>query len=168
MQLRTIDKKIYRNHLRKATFAAILGLLCGSLILSTVLIYAIGSDTQNNFSLNLASVIVTVTLMLITLLNVRRKPFFSEMYYVWRLKFELSHINRKLKAVEKAAKNHDHTALNILAYYYQATQQVWLLDDNTLAMEEFVVKEDRAKKWMADANHTPDVTVYSRVDLHNF
>lgn len=168
MQLRAIDKKIYRNHLRKTTFAAIFSLLCGSLILSTVLIHFIGNDTQSNFNLNLASIIVTIILMLITLLNVKRQPFFAEMYYVWRVKFELSHINRKMTAVENAAKSDNHLALNILAYYYQATEQIWLLDDNTVAMEEFVIKENKVKKWMANANHTPDVTVYNRVDLQQF
>jgi len=168
VQLQTIDKKRYRDHARKTTFGAIALLLGGSLLLSSLLIHLVGDATGSNFNLNLASVIIMIAIMVIALLKFRSNPYFYEMDYVWRVKFELSHINRKILAVEKAAKNHNNIALDILGYYYQATQQVWLLDDNTISMEEFVIKESKFKQWMIDANHKAEISNYSRVLLHKF
>jgi len=168
VQLRSIDKKRYRDHSKKSTFGAIAILLGGSLLLSSVLIHLVGDVSGSNFNLNLVSIIVMIVLMIIALIKLRHKPFFSEMDYMWRVKFELSHINRKISAVEKLAKNNNAMALDILAYYYQATKQVWQLDDNTISMEEFIVKENKFKQWLADANYVADVNNYSRTELYKF
>lgn len=170
MQLRFVDKKQYRSRLKNTTFFAIIILFAGSLSLSALLIELMNGNqnSQSNFSFNMAGVIITVLLMAIATLKFKEKPYFNDMYYVWCVKFELSHINSKIKAIEKSAKNGNAIALNILAYYYQATQQVWQLDDNTLTMNELIVKENKFKEWMSLAEHSADVSLYQRQSLKQF
>lgn len=168
MQLRSIDKKQYRSRLKNTTIFTIIILFSSSLSLSALFIELMGKDGQSNFGFNMAGILITLVLLALLTLKFKTAPYFSEMYYVWCIKFELSHINRKIKAVETAAKNGNAIALDTLAYYYQATQQVWLLDDNTLTMDEFIKKENKFKQWMLDAEHFPDVSSYQRQNLQQF
>ncbi len=101
-------------------------------------------------------------------INVKKKPYFADMFYVWQVKFELSHIQRKIKHVELAAKSKNDVALDILAYYYQATHQIWSLDDNTLTIEEFIVKENKFKDWVSQSTYTPNSDMYKRQNLQQF
>jgi len=166
--LRSIDKKQYRRRLKNTTLFTIIFLFAGSLSLSTLFIELMGKNGQSNFSLNIAGVSLTVLLLAVLILKLKKIPYFSDMYYVWSIKFELSHINRKIKAIEFAAKNGNGIALDILAYYYQATKQIWLLDDNTLTMDELVTKEKDFIIWMSQAEHSADVCLYKRQQLQQF
>lgn len=168
MLLRSIDKKQYRRRLKNTTLLTIIILFASSLSLSTLFIELLGEDGQSNFSLNMAGVAITVFLLAVLTLNLKNKPYFSSMYYVWCVKFELSHINRKIKAIELAAKSGNPIALDILAYYYQATKQVWSLDDNTLLMNELTVKENNFIIWLSKTEHCVDVTLYKRQQLQQF
>lgn len=168
MTLRDIDKTIYRRHLKMTTFATIAVLFVGALSFSTLLISTFGVDGQSNFRFNVMGVVVTLIFIGVVASQIKTHPYFDEMYYVWRVKFELSHINRKIRTIESAAKNSNVTAFNILAYYYQATRQVWQLDDNTIAMSELTQKENRLSEQMSQANFQPDVSNYQRQQLQQY
>ena len=168
MQLKDIDKATYRQHFKFTTFAAIAGLMVGALSISSLLILFLGNDEGSNFNLNLAGVIITIVILAIVASQVKSKPYFAEILYVSRLKFELSHINRKLKAIEKAAKNENTIALDILAFYYQATRQIWTLDDNTITMSELNTKESKFFEQVNQLNYQADANRYSRDLLAQF
>jgi len=168
VQLRTVNKKQYRKRLKNTTLAVITTLFVGSLSISALFITLLGSSTESNFNLNLASVFITLILVGMFFINAKSLPYFDEMFYVWKVKFELSHIQRNIKKIESAAKKQNELALIVLAYYYQATHQIWLLDDNTLTIEEFLVKESRFKEWVLQSNHNPDVNKYTREHLKQF
>ena len=76
--------------------------------------------------------------------------------------------NEKLSTLELAAKSKNDVALDILAYYYQATHQIWSLDDNTLTIEEFIVKENKFKDWVSQSTYTPNSDMYKRQNLQQF
>lgn len=168
MQLRIVNKEQYRSHLRNTTFGVIGSLLSGSLLLSSLFIKLVGDVTGTNFNLNLAAVFITSIIIVIFFFNVRKKPYFLDMFYVWNVKFELSHIQRNIKNIESAAINHNTVALDILAYYYQATHQIWMLDDNTLTIDEFIIKENKYKKWVLQSTYQPNVDMYKRTSLQQF
>ena len=142
--------------------------MVGALSISTLLILFLGNDEGSNFNLNLAGVIITIVILAIVASQVKSKPYFAEILYVSRLKFELSHINRKLKAIEKAAKNENTIALDILAFYYQATRQIWTLDDNTITMSELNTKESKFFEQVNQLNYQADANRYSRDLLAQF
>lgn len=142
--------------------------MVGALSISSLLILFLGNDEGSNFNLNLAGVIITIVILAIVASQVKSKPYFAEILYVSRLKFELSHINRKLKAIEKAAKNENTIALDILAFYYQATRQIWTLDDNTITMSELNTKELKFFEQVNQLNYQADANRYSRDLLAQF
>lgn len=142
--------------------------MVGALSISSLLILFLGNNEGSNFNLNLAGVIITIVILAIVASQVKSKPYFAEILYVSRLKFELSHINRKLKAVEKAAKNENTIALDILAFYYQATRQIWTLDDNTITMSELNTKESKFFEQVNQLNYQADANRYSRDLLAQF
>ncbi|OIQ47794.1 MAG: hypothetical protein BM565_04645 [Gammaproteobacteria bacterium MedPE] len=168
MQLKDIDKATYRQHFKYTTFAVIAGLMVGALSISSLLILFLGNNEGSNFNLNLAGVAITIVILAIVASQVKSKPYFAEILYVSRLKFELSHINRKFKAIEKAAKSENTTALDILAFYYQATRQVWTLDDNTITMSELNSKEAKFFEQVNQLNYQADANRYSRDLLAQF
>jgi len=168
LQLKDIDKATYRQHFKYTTFAVIAALMIGALSISSILILFVGDVDGSNFNLNLAGVIISVVILAIVASQIKSKPYFAEILYVSRLKFELSHINRKLKAVEKSAKNNNTTAFDVLAFYYQATRQVWTLDDNTLTMSELNSKESMFFDQINQVNFQADASRYSRDLLTQF
>lgn len=168
MQIRDIDKATYRKHFKHTTFAAIGCLMVGALGISTTLIALFGNPQGSNFNLNLTGVVVTIVLMAIAASRLKDKPYFSEIVYVSKLKFELSHINRKLKAIEKSVANNNPDAFDIMAFYYQATRQVWELDDNNITLSELNVKEGKFFEKVNQANFQTDVNRYSRDLLEQF
>lgn len=168
MQLRDIDKATYRKHFKHTTFAAIGCLMIGALGISTALIELFGDPQGSNFNFNLAGVLVTVVAMAIAASQLKDKPYFSEITYVSKLKFELSNINRKLKAIEKSVSNNNTDAFDIMAFYYQGTRQVWELDDNTITMSELNAKEGKFLEKVNQANFQVDVNRYSRDLLAQF
>ncbi|MGB0833028.1 MAG: DUF3087 family protein [Psychrobium sp.] len=168
MQLRDIDKATYRKHFKYTTFAAIGCLMVGALGISTTLIALFGNPQGSNFNFNLTGVVVTIVLMAIVASRLKDKPYFSEIVYVSKLKFELSHINRKLKTIEKSVANNNPDAFDIMAFYYQATRQVWELDDNNITMSELNVKEVKFFEKVNQANFQTDVNRYSRDLLEQF
>lgn len=168
MQLRDINKITYRAHLRYTTIVCIIMLFVGALTTSALLVQWLGHTSDSNFYLNVLSVALTITIMGSIAYNKRTHPYFSEMYYVALVKFELSHINRKIKLIEKSCDIHNTVALDVMAYYYQGTKQVWSLDDNTLAMNEFTIKENKFIAITQACDYTTDVTRYHRELLKQF
>ena len=142
--------------------------MVGALSISSLLILFLGNNEGSNFNLNLAGVIITIVILAIVASQVKSKPYFAEILYVSRLKFELSHINRKLKAIEKAAKNENTIAFDILAFYYLATRQIWTLDDNTITMSELNTKESKFFEQVNQLNYQADANRYSRDLLAQF
>lgn len=139
MKLRTVNKSQYRKILNKAIFAfvAIFALL--SLAFGTILIAIFTTpESTSNFKYNLAGVILALLFMAMIINQIRHKPWFADIYYVWQLKQIQNQIYRKLAKIKKNL-NSDQPAdkkqaLVILSFYYLSLKFVYQLDDNTLTM----------------------------------
>jgi len=114
------------------------------------------------------AVVVSVAAILSVLMLNRHRPFFVEIYYVWQLKMELNFINAKLRHIETSASNDDQTALTVLCYYYQASRQLWTLDDNLISIDTLDIKQNKLIKRLSLLNLDISATDYQRNLLKQF
>ncbi|PTA49627.1 DUF3087 domain-containing protein [Shewanella morhuae] len=139
MKLQEIDKTRYRKNMNLLIVILVLSLVGLSLAFGSVLIAIFGAtpvpgEPTGNFHLNLLGVMLSVGLCGAVLHHVKERPFFREIYYVWRLKQLHNRIYRKLVKIKAAAAKNDVNALITLLFYYTTLRQVYLLDDNTLTL----------------------------------
>ena len=140
MQLREIDKTRYRKHLRLvfAGMAAVLIIIAIST--SALLINLFSTPEASHFMHNLAGVVIAAIFVGFVLTKLRQHPFMFEVVYVWDLKQQLNRISRKQRKIEAAADEGNHDAMIIMNYLYRGSKQLYLLDDNTITMEDLAVK----------------------------
>ena len=140
MQLREIDKTRYRKHL-KVVFAGIVAvLIIIALSTSALLIYLFSNPESSHFMHNLAGVVIAAAFVGFLLTKLRQHPFMFEVVYVWDLKQQLNRIHRKQRKIEAAVEDGDHDAMIIMNYLYRGSKQLYLLDDNTITMEDLAIK----------------------------
>jgi len=168
VQLINIEKSRYRRHLNRLIIGSIAFLLLSSLGISSLLILIMSQDGQDNFMLNISGVIVGSAIIISVVTLNKHHPWMREIYYVWRLKMELNFINRKLRFIEKAAAEHDITALVVLHFSYRASRQLWTLDDNTISIDTLTDKEQRLDSTIATLNLPVDSDKYQRTMLKSF
>ncbi len=136
MQLKEIDKAIYRNHLNRVMLAAIIILLTLSLGVSTILIALIGNAEGSNLALNTVGVVVGAITIGLLLYYFQHHPYMNEVMYVWRLKQELNRIYRKSAKVKAALEGNNIAALVITNFNLKGSSQLYELDDNDLTSTE--------------------------------
>jgi len=166
--LKSIEKSRYRKHLNLTIGASIITLLFSSLGLSALFIAVVSQPGADNFMLNLMAVVVSVALIVSVLISSKHRPFFMEIYYVWRLKMELNFINAKLHKIEASAKKATPTAVTILAFYYQGSRQLWALDDNMISIDSLELKQAKLADTIASAQLNINVDDYQRILLKQF
>jgi len=148
MQLKEIDKARYSRHL-KIVFAGIaIALLVISLAASTLFIRLFSTADAAHFWHNLAGVAVAVTIMVSVMGKLREHPFLYEVVYVWDLKQILNKIHRRQRGIEARVEANDHTAMIALNFQYQGSKQLYQLDDNTITMDELLIKIQHLDKRM--------------------
>ena len=144
MQLLPVDKALYQYRHKRVVIGAIASLTILSLAFSTVLINFYGnSEDGSNTAINAAGVLLALAVLLIAVQKLKHKPYFEEIVYVWKLKQELTQINRRITKIKAAAEQGDINAMIILNYCYKASEQLWQLENNTLVMDEL-------RSWMSD------------------
>ena len=157
MKLIEIDKKTYRTKLNQVivgfivtlavlavTFGAILIALFADILAVDIVNSAIEQgETTSNFRYNFLGVLLALLVCGVILQQLKHKPFFNEIYYVWQIKQIQNIIYRRLKKIKQASVVGDANAIIILRFYYASLEQLYTLDDNTLTMSS--LKKDMAK-----------------------
>lgn len=138
MQLKEINKQQYRQRLNSVIIAFIASFMVLAIAFGTLLIAAFSDGETSNFRFNLLGVILALLALAAVLHQMRSKPLFNEIYYVWQLKQIQNLIYRKLTKVKEKASQNDADALLCLLFYYTSQKQVYELDDNTLTMSALV------------------------------
>ena len=152
MNLKEIDKTIYRKHLNIIIVGFISSLLILALAYGQGLIALFAepvnnsAEQKNNFQYNFLGVVFALLSCVFALHRLRSSDFFCEVYYVWQVKQQQNAIYRKLKKIkaaaqkiesEKAGQSAQNTnAMIILTFYYASLKQIYQLDDNTLTMSK--------------------------------
>ncbi len=148
MPLQTIDKARYAKHFKILTGGMAVALLGLSLLISTLLIHTLGDPGGNNFWLNLTGVAVGAVTIAALLDHFRTHPFMTELIYVWELKQQLNRIQRKQAKLEAAVAAGERDAMILMNFLFKGSRQLYELDDNTITLDELLVKEATFKTQM--------------------
>jgi len=135
MKLQKIDKARYRKHLNIVIAAIISSLMVLGISMGQILIALLSDGVGSNFGYNLGGVIIAAAICLKAIHSVRHHDFMAEVYYVWQLKQSLNAIYRKLEKIKLARDEDSINAIITLNYYYTGSEQLLLLDDNTITMD---------------------------------
>ncbi|NHI00522.1 MULTISPECIES: DUF3087 domain-containing protein [Oceanimonas] len=168
MTLQDIDKSRYRRHLNRVFIGSALALAAFSLGISQLLIALFPDPDGSHFHWNLLGVVAGALLVGAGLSRLRRHPFMTEVVYVWELKQRLNKISRKRRQVEAAAQQGDETAMQVLQFSYAGSRQLWLLDDNTLVMDELAARQTELNNLAQAHGVTLDAERYDESMLERF
>ena len=168
MQLREIDKTRYRKHLRLVFAGIAVALLVIALGFSTLVIHFFSSPDVPHFWHNLAGVVFAAVIVAYVLNKLRKHPFMSEVVYVWDLKQQLNRIYRKQRKIEEVLERSDHDAMIIMNYMYRGSKQLYELDDNTITMDDLLIKIQILEKRMQAAGLSLSTDSYNPAMLDGF
>lgn len=168
MQLRKIDKTLYRKRLRVVFTGIAVSLMIISVTSSTLFIDLFSNPDASNFFYNLAGVAFAAVIVIIVLNKLRQHPYMLEVVYVWDLKQQLNRTHRKLHKIETAVENNNHDAMNVLNFMYRGSKQLYELDDNTITMENLMSKIRVLDQRMEDAGLSLSTDTYSPTLLDKF
>jgi len=168
MQLENIDKARYSKHFKLVFVAVVAALLVISISTSSLMIQLFTDGEGSHFWLNLAGVVIAALITGSFLRKFRQHPFMYEVMYVWDLKQQLNAVNRKQKQLKEAAEQGDAVAMQALNFCYQGSRQLFLLDDNTLTMEELERWMDELQTLADDHQVDLDLEQYEPSVLSNY
>ncbi len=152
MKLKEIDKSRYSKRV-KIVFSMIAGaLIILTLIMSTLLIQLFSSPEAPHFWFNLSGVAIAAVIVAIIVNKLRSHPFMYEVVYVWDLKYMLNRIYRKQRKIESAVEENDPDAMIIMNFQYKGSKQLYELDDNTITVDNLVLKLKALEGRMQEAN----------------
>ena len=140
MQLREINKIRYSKHYRIIFAGIAFVLLIIAPATSALLISLFSNPEGSYFFHNLAGVVVGVAIVAFVLYKFRQHPYMYEVIYVWDLKQQLNRIRRKQRKIEAAIENNDKDAMIIMNFMLHGSKQLYELDDNTITMEDLLIK----------------------------
>lgn len=168
MQLREIDKTRYRKHLRVVFAGIVAVMIIIALSTSAVLIRLFSTPDESHFMLNLAGVVIAALFVGFLLTKLRRHPYMTEVVYVWDLKQQLNRIYRKQRKVEAAVETGDPDAMIIMNYLYRGSKQLYLLDDNTITMNDLAINMQALENRMEAAGLSLSTDAYDPSMLDRF
>lgn len=151
MQIKNINKQVYRRHLNRVIIAFILCFMILSILFGQLLLLIfvdLGSDVntalskveanqpKSNLGYNATGVLIALIVCSAIINKIKSTRYFSEILYVWQMKQLHNLIYRRLPKIKAAAEQGKQDAFIILTFYYQSLEQIYCLDDNTLTLAE--------------------------------
>jgi hypothetical protein len=168
MHLKPIDKDRYRAHLRRIITGLVISFISLSVVFSSSLIALFQRAPGENMDLNMVGVAIAFGCCFYVVQRLKSHPYFYEFAYVLDLKHELNLIQRKIRAIKKAAASDDMNALIILLFSYEGSKQLWQLDDNVLHLEQLEQDLVMLEAQLAEKNLQLTASQYSRELLAQF
>ncbi|MEL7399635.1 MAG: DUF3087 family protein, partial [Pseudomonadota bacterium] len=107
MELKQIDKTLYKQRLNRFQGGLVVLLFAVGLGASSLYISWFGNEDGSNFIYNLAGVITAVIAAAIVFNVIKDKPYMAEIRYMWKLKQELNRIYRASRKLEAALAQED-------------------------------------------------------------
>lgn len=168
MKLIKVNKARYSRHVKYVMVACAVGLAVGSLTLSQVLIAIFPDASGSHFHWNLLGVVISAVVIAMVLNKYRKHSFMTEVVYVWELKQALNKITRKMPKLEAASREGNADALLAIHYSYAGSRLLWELDDNTITMDELLVKQAELNRQAEALNVTLNADDYDEYILQKF
>ncbi|MFH6568663.1 DUF3087 family protein [Pseudomonas kulmbachensis] len=145
-EIKPMSPEIYRQQTRRSTFYIALTFVVLALLLSGLAVMMLGVAGGDNFSLNLAGVIVA---LIATLLLVRYRfwsqPWMAPAVYGWQLKRSLMKVTNVMHHVTAGVMAGDVAAMKLLRFYHLGVTQMYQLDANTSALSQMLREIDLHK-----------------------
>ena len=145
-EIKPMSPEIYRQQTRRSTFYIALTFVVLALLLSGLAVMMLGVAGGDNFSLNLAGVIVA---LIATLLLVRYRfwsqPWMASAVYGWQLKRSLMKVTNVMHHVTAGVMAGDVAAMKLLRFYHLGVTQMYQLDANTSALSQMLREIDLHK-----------------------
>lgn len=152
MKLREINKQRYGKHYKIVFAVIVIELLVVSIVCSSLLISWFGTPGGSHFLLNIIGVVFAALAASFALYQFREHPFMEEVVYVWNLKKQLNQIHRKQHKIEPAIETNNRDAMIIMNYLYQGSKQLYELDDNTITLDNLMIKSRLLDDRIAEQN----------------
>ncbi len=168
MQLKEISKQRYSKHYRLVFWAVVAIMLAVSLASSSIMIHFFGSPEGGNFWLNVAGVLVAALVVASMFRSYRQHPFMYEIMYVWELKQSLNRIYRKERKIKPHMAAGKRDAPVVMNFYYQASKQLYLLDNNTITMDDLSRRMQELDDLLANYDIQVSVEQYDPAMLEQF
>jgi len=187
MKLKDIDKKTYRSKLNQVIVGfiltlAILAIAFGAILialftdplavdnisLSSISTAIESGGNSSNFKYNFLGVILALLACAAILQQLKNKPFFNEIYYIWQLKQIQNTIYRRLKKIKKASLDADKNALIVLKYYYASLKQLYILDDNTITLSTLEADISKLDQLITDLGKEIHVDQFTQAMLSSY
>jgi len=176
MKLKEIDKKTYRLKLNQVIVGFIITLAILAVSFGTILIALFSNipaveivntaieqgETTSNFRYNFLGVIFALLVCAMILQQLKNKPFFYEIYYVWQIKQIQNIIYRRLKNIKKASVDGEKNALIILRFYYASLKQLYILDDNTITMSSLTKDMTKLDNLIQEQEHEINISMFTQ------
>lgn len=145
-EIKPMSPEIYRQQTRRSTFYIALTFVVLALLVSGLAVMMLGVAGGDNFSLNLAGVIVA---LIATLLLVRYRfwsqPWMAPAVYGWQLKRSLMKVTNVMHHVTAGVMAGDVAAMKLLRFYHLGVTQMYQLDANTSALSQMLREIDLHK-----------------------
>ena len=136
-EIKPMSPEIYRQQTRRSTFYIALTFVVLALLVSGLAVMMLGVAGGDNFSLNLAGVIVA---LIATLLLVRYRfwsqPWMAPAVYGWQLKRSLMKVTNVMHHVTAGVMAGDVAAMKLLRFYHLGVTQMYQLDANSSALSQ--------------------------------
>jgi hypothetical protein len=132
------------------------------------MIRLLGSPEESNFALNLAGVVIAGVLVSFAIFRYRHHPFMDEVVYVWNLKQNLNRIYRKQRKIEPLIDENNVDAMVIMNFMYEGSKQLYELDDNTITMDQLVIKINHLNAKLEETGLTVSTDQYDPSMLDQF
>ncbi|WP_415898659.1 DUF3087 family protein [Neptuniibacter sp. QD48_11] len=161
MELREIDKVVYKQKQRKVGIVFSLIFAVIGLGLSAVLRHYYGNAEGENMMVNLTGVLIGLAISIIIFTQVAKKPYFDELRYGWNLKKQALKIQNHRHRWEERLKEGDTTAAIVLAFYHKATLQLQSLDGNEFGYSDSKERENKFLVECEKLSLDPDASKYS-------
>ena len=168
MQLKEIEKNRYTKHYRIVFASIAFVLLIIAPATSAFIISLFPNPEGSYFYHNLAGVLTGLTIITFLLNKFRQHPFMYEVMYVWDLKQQLNKIHRKQRKIEAAIENNDKDAMIIMNFMLQGSKQLYELDDNTITMDDLLIKIQLHDERMQAAGLSSSTDEYNPTMLEQF
>ena len=168
MQLREINKIRYRKHYRMVFGGIAIVLLIIGPAISASFISLFSNPEASYLFHNMAGVVIAAAIVAFVLNKFRQHPYMYEVVYVWDLKQQLNRIHRKQRKIEAAIENNDKDAMIIMTFMLHGSKQLYELDDNTITMEDLLIKIQAHDKRIEEAGLSSSTDSYNPTMLERF
>jgi len=136
MKLKDIDKTRYRKHLNVVMISMAAALIIIAQGTSALFIHLFSEPDDSHFYHIMAAVAAAALIVVYVVNKYRHHPYMTEVVYVWDLKQQLNKIQRKQLKIKLAVENDDKDAMVIMNFMYRGSKQLYVLDDNTITVED--------------------------------